>query len=490
MCGFLGIISKEGDVSYDLYNGLLTLQHRGQDSAGILTFNGEELILEKGVGFVNDLFNEKNLPKLKGNLGIAHVRYPTQASDPNKNIHPFVTYTPFGIGMCNNGNLINYPQLKEELQKKLHRRMQSDCDAELELKIFAHELEKEIKEGDVPADGLFAAVGKTMDRLNGSYSIVSLIADKGLLAFRDPLAIRPLVFGIKRSNGKVLSYGFASETVALDTLGFEIVKDLEPGEAIFVDTAFKVHSKVVRKGERKHCMFEWVYFARADSVIENKGVYEVRLNLGRELAELWKKSGKEADVVIPVPDTSRTAAISFAQEVGLPYVEGLLKNRYIASTFIMPNQQKRETSVRLKLNPVIREIKGKKIILIDDSIVRGTTSKRIIDMVRKAGAKEIHFLVTCPPLKFPCFYAIDFANKTELVAADRETEEIKKQIGADTLIYQTIEGLDKSIGLGDKLCNACLHGKYPTPLSEEQAKLLGETRARERGEIIPLKASA
>ena len=490
MCGFIGIISRDSNVAYDLYMALNTLQHRGQDGTGILTFDGNEFYVHKGVGLVSEFYNEQNLSELKGRIGIGHVRYPTIGSDPKKDVQPFVTYQPFGIGICHNGNLVNYDSLKQTLLKKHNRRMRSNNDVEVILGLFASELQKICKEGVCNENDIFDALKNAMQQINGGYSCVSVVADKGLLAFRDQNAIRPVVFAEKIVDGKVVAYGFASESVALDALGFRIIKDLEPGEAVIVDENMQYHSKIVVKGQKRACMFEWVYFARPDSVIENKGVYEVRLNLGNELAEIWKKNGLKADVVIPVPETSKTAAVSFAQAIGLPYREGLIKNRYVGRTFIMPHQKKREFGVRIKLNPVVREIKGKSVILIDDSIVRGTTSRKIVDMVRNAGATEVHFVVTCPPIKYPCYYAIDFANKTELIAGEKTIEEIREEIGADSLTYQEIERLKSAIGLGNNLCMACLTGEYVTEVSEAQKKLLGETRDKERAEWKEAKPAA
>ena len=482
MCGFIGIISRDSNVVHDLYFALHTLQHRGQDGAGILTSDGKEFYLKKDVGLVDDVFDEETINELKGNIGIAHVRYPTIGSDPHKNVQPFTVHEPMEIGFCHNGNLVNYEQLKNELETKCSYKMSSTSDAEIILALFAQELKNISGKKEYSNDEIFSALANIEKKLNGGYSCTTVMGDGRLIAYRDPYAIRPLIFAEKVAGGKVVAYGISSESVALDILGFRVIKDLAPGEAIIVDKNMQYHSKIIAKGGKKHCMFEWVYFARPDSVLENKGVYEVRLNLGKGLAEIWKKKGIEADVVVPVPETSRIAAMEFAKEVGLPYREGLIKNRYVGRTFIMPHQQKREFGVRLKLNPVIREIKGKRVILIDDSIVRGTTSKKIIEMVRSAGAKEVHFLATCPPIKYPCFYAIDFASERELIAGKKEVEEIRKEIGADTLIYQEIEGLKKAIGLGNNLCMACLTGEYVTDVSEAQAKILGETREKERGD--------
>src|SRR3989344_321225 len=480
MCGFIGIISKDSDVVYDLYFALHTLQHRGQDGAGILTFNGNSFHLKKDVGLVDDVFDEDSMKGLKGKIGIAHVRYPTIGSDPHKNVQPFILHSPTDIGFCHNGNLVNYEELKDELETKFNYKMTSTSDGEVIMALFAEELKSISKGGEISADHIFSSLSNIEKKLNGGYSCLSILRDWGLVAYRDPFAIRPLILGSKIVDGKVVAYAVASESVALDALGFRVIKDLEPGEAIMVDKEMKYHSKIIAKGAKRNCMFEWVYFARPDSVIENKGVYEVRLNLGEQLAEIWKTKGIKADVVVPVPDTSRTAALSFAEAIGLPYREGLLKNRYVGRTFIMPTQKRRELGVKIKLNPVIRELKDKRVILVDDSIVRGTTSKKIVQMVRDAGAREVHFVITCPPIKYPCFYAIDFASKRELIAAEKDVEGIRKEIGADTITYQEIDRLKTAIGLGDNLCTACITGEYPTKVSQEQIVNLGDTRDKER----------
>lgn len=488
MCGFVGIISRDNDVVYDLYFALHTLQHRGQDGAGILTFNGSSFHLKKDVGLVSEVFDFEALGQLKGKIGIGHVRYPTMGSNSHTYVQPFLVHEPFDMALCHNGNLVNYDEIRKDLETAHNCKLTSNSDGEAILALFAAEL-KGICGNDCNEADIFSALANVEKKLNGGYSCVSVIGDKGLFAYRDPYAIRPLIFGEKVVDGKVIAYGFASESVALDVLGFRIIKDLEPGEAVVVDKNMRYHSKIVAKGSRRHCMFEWVYFARPDSVIENKGVYEVRLNLGEELAAIWRKKGIKADVVIPAPDTSKTAALSFAEAIGVPYREGLIKNRYVGRTFIMPNQKRREFGVKIKLNPVIREIKDKRVILVDDSIVRGTTSRKIVDMVRAAGAKEVHFVVTCPPIKYPCFYAIDFASKRELIAAEKDVDAIRKELGADSLTYQEIGSLKQAIGLGGNLCMACLNGEYVTPVSEEQKKTLGETRDRERSVKEPVFAN-
>ena len=466
MCGIIGFISKS-EVSEDIYNGLLSLQHRGQDAAGITTFDGQFHAI-KEAGLVSHVFSKENLNKLSGTLGIGHVRYPTVGTILKQDAQPFHTLLPSLISIAQNGNLVNYRQLKEELLRH-NEEVYSTCDAELILKLLAKEV---AKEKSYDANAFFAATKRLMDKFNGSYSVIGMTS-KALFAFRDPCALRPLVLG-KRHDG----YGLSSETAALEILGYKIERDLKPGEMVFIAKDMEVKSQVLKTAKTAHCMFEWVYFARTDSSIENVGVYEARMNLGRELAKEWKKSGRQVDVVIPVPDTARPSALSFAEELGLRYTEGFIKNRYIQRTFIMANQERREDAMKLKLNPIIKEVRGKRIALVDDSLVRGTTSKKIIKMLRDAGAKEVHFLLTCPPLKSPCFYGIDMSTTKELAAANMSVEQIRKAIGADSLTYQTIEGLKRAIGV--PLCTACLDYSYPTDIPKEVRESFEKQRQEER----------
>lgn len=470
MCGIIGLIrfNKER-VSEDIFRALLALQHRGQDSAGIACFDKVRLNLKKGVGLAADVFSEENLALLKGNCGIGHVRYSTIGSSPKMDAPPFSVSIPTTIAMVHNGNIVNY----NELRKRFADRTESFCDVEIILHLFAEALAKEVEEGErkeITVEKIFSAVRAAMDALNGSYSVVAVISNKGLLAFRDPHAIRPMVMG--KQN---IDYAFASETVALDAIGFEPVRDVKPGEAIFVSSNGDVVSRVLKPGKPAHCMFEWVYFSRPDSVLEGKSVYETRLRLGKELAKHYKKKGDE--VAVAIPDTSRTAAQGLAEATGIPCREGLIKNRYIPRTFIMPTKE-REDATSINLNPVEAVIGGKTVLLVDDSIVRGTTSRKIIHLVKKK-AKRVHFFVTCPPIVSPCFYGIDFPIKTELIAARKSVEEIRKFLGLDELTYQSLEGLKKAIGLPG-LCTACLTGRYPTPVTARLMKEVAEARTRER----------
>ncbi len=474
MCGIIGIIGNTR-ASSELYHGLYAIQHRGQNGTGMYVYDGEEGKLVKGSGLVGELYTKDILDDLKGEAGLGHVRYPTIGSDTFKDAQPFVKNEPIDIAMVHNGNIVNINQLKD----KYNLELESECDLEVILSIFSGELEKE----DVTNESsLFSAVGKTMDKLNGSYSVIALIPGMGLLFFRDPHAIRPMVYGRKVSLDGV-SYAVASENIVLDILGYDIIRDVKGGEAILIREDKTEVKEQVRPAQARHCMFEWVYFARTDSTVENINVYEARLRLGSQLAKRVKERGIDLDVVVPVPDTARTYALAMAEELQVPYREGLLRNRYVGRTFIMPDQLSRETAVRTKLNPIIEEVKGKKVALVDDSIVRGTTSKKLVDLMRRAGAKEVHFIIGCPPIKSPCYYGIDMPTKHELKAYKCDVECIKKDIGADSLTYQSLEGLVYGLGVEkDKLCMACLNEDYPTQVREDIREFFAEKREKERAE--------
>lgn len=470
MCGIIGIISKK-DVLSDLFVGMLSLQHRGQDSAGILSFK-DEMKLVKNEGLVGSIFTEKELEKLSANVAIGHTRYPTIGSDFLTDAQPFKVSKPFEVGMVHNGNIANYLDLKKELNSE-NKKVHSSCDLEVVLNIFAQALPKEFS-----IEALFIAVKKVFEKAKGAYSVIAVIEGKGLLAFRDPNGIRPLVLAEKTVNG-VKSIAFASESLPLTTTGHKLIRSVKAGEAIFIDSDLNITSKILTKEKPAHCMFEWVYFAGAESIIEGLEVYSARIKLGEELAKAWEKTGLKADVVVPVPDTSRTAASSLAEKINVPYREGLIKNRYIGRTFIMASQAKRENGVRLKLNPVESEIKGKNVLLVDDSIVRGTTSKKIVKLVKDNGAEKVFFLSTCPPIISPCFYGIDMPSKKELIASRLSVEEIRKKIGADFLLYNSVDALKKALGRED-LCMACLTGNYPVLIPKETVKEFEETRIEER----------
>jgi len=462
MCGIIGAYGYE-NIVLSLYNGLITLQHRGQDAAGIVTFNGR-FNIKKGTGLVSDIFRTKAIMRLGGKIGIGHTRYPTHSGINVDDAQPFVVNSPYGIAMAHNGNVTNYKQLKKELFKKDLRILESGCDVEIVLNVLSSALEKKHTLKPKPND-FFNGVKEVFERVNGSYSVVALIANQGLLAFRDPMGIKPLILGIKKKDNKT-SYLVASESVTLDILGYTIVGDIKPGEAIFVDKKHKLHSKQIVKKTHYPCIFEYVYFARPDSVIDEISVYKTRLRLGEEVAAQWKKENKDVDVVIPVPESPKPAALTLAHNLDKKYREGLVKNRYIGRTFIMPGQAIRKKSIKQKLNPIKLEIDGKKILLLDDSIVRGNTSKQIIKMVKETGAEKVYLAIYSPPIKFPCVYGIDMSTRNELIGSNKTIKEIEKAIGADTLTYLPIEAMVRSCVRGNPkqktYCTACFSGKYPT----------------------------
>lgn len=471
MCGIIGILGQS-DVAFDLFKGMLALQHRGQDSAGIACFDRVRINLKKGVGLVSDVFSEQGLTLLKGHAGIGHVRYGTAGSTPKLDSQPFVVNIPQALAFAHNGNAINYKDWEEEFRD----RTESCCDSEILLHLFSKQLSKQLaKEKILDTETVFSAVKAFMQEVNGSYSIVSLVGGLGLLAFRDPHANRPLVMGRKGNT-----VAFASESVVFDALGFDLVRDLHPGEAVLVESDGTVHARVLLPEARKHCMFEWVYFARPDSVMEGKSVYEVRIGLGQELAKAMKKD--PAEVIVPVPDTSRPAASGLADELHISMKEGLIKNRYIGRTFIMPTHESRERAMNVKLNTVKAVLSGKKVLLVDDSIVRGTTARRLVSLV-KTQAKSVHLASTCPPIRYPCFYGIDFPIQNELIAfSEKDEKGVAKALGVDELTYQKIDGLKKAIGV-EGLCTACLTGEYPTDIPESVKKRLEEGRRQERVKV-------
>jgi amidophosphoribosyltransferase len=462
MCGVIGIFGNS-DVFKDLYQGLLSIQHRGQDSAGVITYDGQ-FHTKKGNGLVRDIFSLDNFMRLKGNVGIGHTRYPTMGGRSGADAQPFFVNSPFGIIMAHNGNIINYEELNKILQTKYHRHLSSDNDVEIILNLFAQELSTQ-NINHIEPDNIFRGVQKVFEQVKGSYSVIAYIAGGGMVAFRDPFGIKPLVYG-KRKNGILTSYAIASESVSLNITNFSDIKDVEPGQVLYIDEKRKLHSRKLAKSPHSPCLFEWVYFARPDSYIDNVNVYDCRVNLGRFLAEEIKKHNLDIDVVVPVPDSARDAAIEIARCLNLKYREALVKNRYIGRTFIMPADQDRATSVRHKLNPIPSELKDKNVLLVDDSIVRGNTSRAIIKMIRECGAKKVYFGSYSPPLRFPCVYGIDMQTKGEFIARNATIDQIAKKIGADKVIYQSLESLKKAVQIGNKkitqFCGACFDGQYPT----------------------------
>jgi amidophosphoribosyltransferase len=468
-CGIFGIYSadREYNVSHLIYDGLLILQHRGQESAGISIFGGKKIRSVKGMGHVNEAIREADLSRMFGNIGIGHTRYSTAGSSSIENIQPYtidLADTEFALAF--NGNITNHLDLKKRLIRQGHTFM-TDADTE----VISHILISNLLDKEMD---YLSAIEKTMELLEGAYSIVLLTNKNELYAFRDPLGFRPLCYGSTGESTFVIS----SESVAFDILDFNLIKDIEPGEILCIKEGqielVKSFTSSVPTQKSAHCMFEYVYFSRPDSIVDKISVHEVRMNLGRILARLHPV---DADVVIPIPDSGRVASIGYSQESGIPLVEGLIRNRSIWRTFILPYPELRERYVKLKLNPVKQAIKDKKVILVDDSIVRSTTSRRIVNIVRKAGAKEVHLRISCPPIVSPCYIGIDFPSKEELVAANKSIEEIRREIGVDSLGYMTIEGLIEAIGLGkDRLCLACLTGNYPNMKARniKQTKLIDE----------------
>jgi amidophosphoribosyltransferase len=464
MCGVLGIFGNEY-VAQDIYDGLITLQHRGQDAAGMVTFDGENFQMKKGLGLVKSVFRTKNMMRLQGGVGIGHTRYSTIGNGDAGDAQPFMNNAFFGVILAHNGNLFNSHELKAELFEKDRRLVNSSCDAEVVLNLFTKALTKQKVNGEVKFEHLCNAVSSVFKRSRGAYSVVSYIAKQGMVAFRDPHGIRPLIFG-KRKNGLYEDYIFASEKVTLDVLGFEAIRDVKAGEIIWIDENKKVHSKVLTNEEHTPCIFEYIYFARPDSIIDKISVYKARMRMGEKLADKIIKSGITVDVVMPVPDSSRSAALALAQKLKVPYREGLIKNRYIGRTFIMPGQDVRKKSIQYKLNPMPLEFKDKNVLLIDDSIVRGNTSKEIIHMCKNAGAKNLYFGIYSPPVIHPCVYGIDIPTSQELIASSNTVDEICKFIGADALFYNNVEDILKSCTAGNPelkdFCMACFDGKYKT----------------------------
>ena len=441
MCGIVGMVSRTG-VSHDIYNALLVLQHRGQDAAGIATYHNGKFRLRKSRGLVRDVFHARHMEQLIGTIGIGHVRYPTAGSSSVTESQPFYVNSPYGIALAHNGNLTNAEQLKQELFQTNLRHINTDSDSEVVLNIFANELQKIGKLKPGPED-IFAAVQGVHRRCRGGYAVVVMINGYGLLGFRDPHGIRPVVFG-ERTSPDGVEHMIASESAALDVLGFTLIRDIAPGEAVFIDTDGRLHARVCADNARLvPCIFEYVYFARPDSIVNGVSVYRSRLRMGEKLARriLRERPDHDIDVVIPIPDSSRTSALQLASGIGVDYHEGFMKNRFVGRTFIISGQLQRETAVKQKLNPIRMELKDKNVLLVDDSIVRGTTSRQIIQMARRAGAKKVYFASAAPPVRHPNVYGIDMPSSSELIASSHSEKEVEKLIGADWLIYQSLEDL-------------------------------------------------
>ncbi len=441
MCGIVGIVGKK-HVNTDLYDSLTMLQHRGQDAAGIMTCHNGKLAQQKAVGLVNDVFRTRHMHRLVGNVGIGHVRYPTAGSSGPALAQPFYVNSPFGIALAHNGNLTNTAKLSQDLFKADLRHLNTDSDSEVLLNVFAHELQLQGKLGPQPED-IFKAVEGVHKRASGGYAVVAMVANYGIVAFRDPHGLRPLVFGARETE-QGTEYMVASESVALNVLGFKVIRDVAPGECVYFTVDGELHTKQCAANPTlTPCIFEHVYFARPDSIIDGVSVYKARLRQGEKLAAkiLRDRPDHDIDVVIPIPDSSRVAGQSLAHVLGVKFREGLVKNRYIGRTFIMPGQQQRKKSVRQKLNTIDLEFQGKTVLLVDDSIVRGTTCKQIIQMARDAGAAKVYFASASPAVKFQNVYGIDMPSRNELVGHGRTELEIQDEIGADWLIYQDLNDL-------------------------------------------------
>ncbi|HEY0917023.1 MAG TPA: amidophosphoribosyltransferase [Solimonas sp.] len=451
MCGIAGIVTQGSGVNSELFDALTMLQHRGQDAAGMITNDGDRLYLRKENGLVRDVFaKDEHMVMLRGNMGVAHVRYPTAGCSTSAEAQPFYTNTPFGISLSHNGNLTNAEELKQELFLQDRRHLNTESDSEVLLNVFAHEL---MQRGALrlSPDDVFAAVSGVHQRCRGAYACVAMITGFGVVGFRDPFGIRPAVYG-RRLTPNGVDYLIASESVALDALGFEIIGDIAPGEAVLITIDGKLHKRQCAANPvYSPCLFEYVYLARPDSVMDNIYVYKARLRMGVKLAEkiLREWPDHDIDVVIPIPDTSRVAGAELAARLGVSYREGFIKNRYIGRTFIMPGQAQRKKSVRHKLNPIDLEFKGKNVLLVDDSIVRGTTSKEIIQMAREAGAVKVYFASASPPVRYPNVYGIDMPTASELVAHGHTVEELERMLGADKLIYQDLADLIEAVRAGN-----------------------------------------
>jgi amidophosphoribosyltransferase len=479
MCGIVGVVSH-APVNQLIYDALLLLQHRGQDAAGIVTQQERKFFMHKAKGMVRDVFRTRNMRSLPGNCGLGQVRYPTAGNAfSEEEAQPFYVNAPFGIVLVHNGNLTNAHALKAELFNTDHRHINTESDSEVLLNVLAHEIERTTRGLPLQPEDLFAAVRKVHRRVKGSYAVIALIAGHGVLAFRDPFGIRPLCMG--SNEGSTL---LASESVALEGTGYRFERNVDPGEAVFIDLSGKVHAQQCADHPQLNpCIFEFVYLARPDSVMDNISVYQARLNLGESLAKrvISTVPPNEIDVVIPIPESSRPSAAQLAQVLGLPYREGFVKNRYVGRTFIMPGQSVRKKSVRQKLNAIASEFKGRNVLLVDDSIVRGTTSKEIVQMARDAGARKVYLASAAPPVRYPNVYGIDMPTSSELVAHDRTVEEIRQIIGCDALIYQDVDGMKKAIGsLNTKITGfdaSCFDGIYVTgDITSDDISRLNESR--------------
>ncbi|HGS4646651.1 amidophosphoribosyltransferase [Vibrio cholerae] len=471
MCGIVGIVGTT-PVNQSIYDALTVLQHRGQDAAGICTIESNRFRLRKANGLVRDVFEAKHMQRLQGNVGIGHVRYPTAGSSSASEAQPFYVNSPFGITLAHNGNLTNANQVRQKLFEKDRRHVNTTSDSEVLLNVLAHEIDT--VKGNVTAEDVFRAISNVHRTIRGAYAVAAMIIGHGMIAFRDPHGIRPLCLGKREVNGQ-LEYMVASESVALDAVGFDFVRDVAPGEAIYATFDGELYTKQCADNPALNpCIFEFVYFARPDSFIDKISVYSARVEMGKRLGERIKNdySDLDIDVVIPIPETSCDIALQIAQAIDKPYRQGFVKNRYVGRTFIMPGQQQRKKSVRRKLNAIRSEFKDKNVLLVDDSIVRGTTSEQIIEMARDSGAKKVYIVSAAPEIRFPNVYGIDMPSANELIAHGRDNDAICKQIGADALIFQTLEDLVQAVRCGNpdivKFEASVFNGEYVTGDIDQQ----------------------
>lgn len=484
MCGIVGVLSR-APVNQLIYDALLLLQHRGQDAAGIVTQTGRKFYMHKAKGMVRDVFRTRDMRALPGSAGLGQVRYPTAGNaESEEEAQPFYVNAPFGLVMAHNGNLTNAHALKAELFNTDHRHINTESDSEVLLNVLAHELENATRGIELKPADVFAAVRRMHKRLKGSYAVVTLIAGHGLVAFRDPFGIRPLCYG--QGDGTVM---VASESVALEGTGHRLVRDIDPGEAIFIDANGTVHAEQCADSPKRFpCLFEYVYLARPDSQIDGVSVYQARLNMGETLAQrvISMVPPDLIDAVIPIPESSRPSAMQLAHMLGKPYREGFVKNRYVGRTFIMPGQAVRKRSVRQKLNVIGSEFKGRNVLLVDDSIVRGTTSREIVQMAREAGARKVYLASAAPPVRYPNVYGIDMPSSEELVAFGRSAEEVRELIGCDALIYQDVGGLKRAVSALNPALDgfdaSCFDGVYCTGdiTKEDIARMSDDREAEQR----------
>ena len=465
MCGFISIFGRDGtDVLQDALSGLLAIQHRGQDAAGLVSFD-KKFEVKKGLGLVREVFEDKHMTRLSGPVAVAHVRYPTVGSGGSVDVQPFTIDFPIGITIAHNGNIANFQELKRTYFQERNIHLHSDCDLEAVLYVFADALLRSRENGAVTAASVQTAVKEVFEVVKGAYSVVGFIAGGGMFAFRDPFGIKPAILGTKKSS-EGTTYAVASESVVLDVAGYENLRDLKAGELLWIDQSRTPQFFSVSNKPHRPCVFEYMYFARPDSTLDGVSVYQARLESGKRLAHAWRKTGLEIDAVIPVPESARTAAQSMAEVLDVPYREGFVKNRYVGRTFIMANDELRKESVRDKLNPIRVEFEGKRVLIVDDSVVRGHTSRQLAKIARQMGASKVYLASYSPPLVHPCLYGIDMSTKRDFVALSKSSEEIAAELGCDFLLYQTTEDMVDAVNSASaqplEFCKACFEGIYPT----------------------------